>query len=376
MAFLENWNCMVKIGKEKLLLDLYAAYYDARKHKGTRTYVKEFETNLHENLVELRDKIYNRTYVQEPLTCFIINHPKKREVFASKFVDRIVHHLYFNYTHELFEDIFIYDCYSCIKSRGTSFGIDRIKHHIRSESHNYRKKCWVLKLDISSYFMTIDRKLLLNIIGRHLERGKFKENLDIDLIRYLSEVIVLKDPTENCAMKSGREDYIGLAKGKSLFNQEKGKGLPIGNLTSQLFSNVYLNELDQFVKRQLKMKHYGRYVDDFYIVSSDKDKLHWCVGEIRKFLESELALGMNEGKTVIRDVRYGVEFLGVFIKPGRTYISNQCARRIKAKIEEDSKTKTKEEMRQSYISRLGYMKKCNAYNFVKKMVYGIEPIAD
>lgn len=363
----------MRITPEQLLLDLYAAYYEARKGKGSRNYVKKFDENLHENLVNLRNQIMNRTYSPGQFTCFVITHPKKREIFASQFTDRIVHHLYFEYLHEYFENTFIADCYSCIKKRGTSYGINRLRHHILSESQNYTKECWVLKLDISGYFMSIDRKLLLNIVKGETEKIKKKvQNIDFEMIDFLSEKIITNDPTKNCKKLARDEEYIGLSKGKSLFTCKPGCGLPIGNLTSQLYSNIYLNRLDQFVKRKLKMKHYGRYVDDLFIVSMDKNKLLRCVSQIRDFLKEELHLELNEGKTHICRVKDGAEFLGAYIKPYRTYISNQCVRRVKTKLAADLKVKSKEQMRQSYISRLGFFRQFNAYNLALKVFYGID----
>lgn len=361
------------ISKEQLLLDLYVAFYDARKKKGRKKYVKKFEENLHENLVALRDSLIDRTYTPGVLTCFIITHPKKREIFASKFADRIIHHLYYNYMHEYFERTFIADCYSCIKGRGTSYGISRIKHHVLSESNNYKEKCWALKLDISSYFMSIDREILLKIVKEEAEKIKNKtQDIDFELIDFLSEKIIMNDPTKNCIQLAKKEEYVDLPKGKSLFTCKKGCGLPIGNLTSQLFSNVYLNRLDQFVKRELKIKHYGRYVDDLFIISKDKENILSSISKIRCFLKNELGLSLNEGKTTITDVKRGVEFLGAFIKPYRTYISNQCIHRIKRKLQYDKQVKTKTELRQSYVSRLGFFKQFNSYNMAKKIFYDIE----
>ena len=127
----------MKLTKEKLFNDLHIAFIDARKHKSNKEYVKIFELNLKENLEKLCDELWNRSYIPDPSTCFIVHHPSKREVFAAEFRDRIVHHLYFNYTHNLFERTFIYDSYSCIKDKGTHFGIHRLEQHIRQESKNY-----------------------------------------------------------------------------------------------------------------------------------------------------------------------------------------------------------------------------------------------
>lgn len=217
--------------------------------------------------------------------------------------------------------------------------------------------------------MSIKRQKLLEIVYENLDTEQFKQNTDTNLLKYLSSKIILKDPTDNCIMRAKPSDYIGMARGKSLFNTKKGNGLPIGNLTSQLYSNVYLNLLDQFVKRKLKMTHYGRYVDDLYIVSKDKEKLLHAITEIRTFLKDELGLSLNEGKTTLKEAKLGVEFLGAYVKPWRVYVSNQCIKRVTNKLKNDTGMKTKEELRQSYISRIGFFKQFNSYNITKRLFY-------
>lgn len=334
---------MYNITKEQLLFDLYVAFEYACKHKTNKTYIKKFKENLHANLIELRDSLFNRTYKPEQSVCFIVEYPKKREVFAANFRDRIVHHLYFNYTHLLFEQTFIYDTYSCIKNRGTHFGIKRCRKHIIQESANYTNTCYVLKMDIKGYFIHIDRLLLVNIIKNKIDKMSshkisnkddrlWSDIIDINFIKYLTDTIALLNPTLNCRFRSSKEAWIGLPLSKSLFSVKEGCGLPIGNLTSQLFSNIYLNELDQYVKRELKCKHYGRYVDDFYIISKDKVFLKSIIPKIENFLLDKLHLEIHKGKTKIVDVKYGVEFLGAFIKPNRIYIANESLKRIKKKI--------------------------------------------
>ena len=128
-----------KLTREALLKDLYVAFYDARRHKANKPYVRYFERDLKEEIESLCDELWNRTYQAQPSRCFIIDYPKKREVFAAQFRDRVVHHLYFNYAHEMFERTFIQDTYSCIKNRGTLYGINRLAKHIRSESLNYKR---------------------------------------------------------------------------------------------------------------------------------------------------------------------------------------------------------------------------------------------
>jgi len=240
--------------KKQLLADLLIAFHCAAKNKRSKSYVIEFESNLMENLNKLADDLINKTYEHERFTTFMVGPPGQREVFAANFRDRIVHHLYYNYTHKLFEDTFITDCYSCIKGRGTSYGIDRLKNHIRSESQNYTKQCYIAKIDIKAYFININRKILFNIVFKQLHKfeQKKKADLDYDFLRYLSKVIILLDPLKNVKQINPKawETY---KKSKSLFFAKILCGLPIGNLTSQLFSNVYLNLLDQFIKRVLKL---------------------------------------------------------------------------------------------------------------------------
>ncbi len=334
----ENCNRFFSILKETLLKDLLTAYKDARKHKRNRKYQLKFEINMEENLVALRDELLERRYIPEESDCFIIHDPKMREVFAAQFRDRIIHHLFYNYTYHIYAKTFIYDSYSCIEGRGTHFGIKRLKHHILSVSNNYQNPCFVLKIDLKGYFMSINRKILSDISletlrknKRHLLDGNGNP-LDFEFVSYLLGIIINTDPTENCNIIGDRDEWNKLPKDKSLFTSKAGCGLPIGNLSSQLFSNIYLNRLDQYVKRILGCKHYGRYVDDAFIVHSDKAYLKEVLGEIHIFLRNELQLELNLSKTKIIDVRYGVDFLGAFIKPYRTYIANSTLRRIRKKL--------------------------------------------
>ena len=329
--------------REQLYENLHQAYLDARRHKRNKPYQLRFEANLERNLESLCDELLNRTYKPLPSDCFIITDPKKREVFAAHFRDRIVHHLYFNYTHEMFERTFIEDSYSCIKGRGTHYGINRLQQHILKESQNYKYPCHVLKMDIRGYFMSIDRAKLLAICLKSLEKMSghrvsklveacWADYVDMDFVRYLTREIVLLNPTIGCRIIGSRVDWEGLPHSKSLFHSPKGCGLPIGNLTSQLFSNVYLNEFDQFMKRELKCKHYGRYVDDFYVVSCDREWLESLVPQVTEFLSNHLGLAVHDGKTEIRSVNEGIEFLGAFVLPYRTYLSRAMLGRMDEKL--------------------------------------------
>ena len=363
--------------RDALKLDLYAAYHMAKRHKSRKHYVRVFERRLDENLQEICDALFDRQYTPEPSSCFIVERPKKREVFAAQFRDRVVHHLYYNYTHTLFERTFIQDSYSCIKGRGTHYGIERLKHHILAESRNYQRRCWVMSLDIRGYFMHIDRQILLDIAIKSIRKmathkvtidgdATFGDILDIDFICWLTEQIVLLDPKRSCKIAGSPSDWDGLDKNKSLFHTPDDCGLPIGNLTSQLLSNVYLNEFDQFCKRKLYCKHYGRYVDDAYVVSHNKEWLLSLIPQMDEFLRERLHLEIHRGKTQIREARYGAEFLGGFAKPYRTYMSHAAVGRLKASIRRLPKN-DRWQLFRSINAMLGVMSHFDSYRLRKKL---------
>lgn len=353
------------ITKEQLLLDLYRAYKDARKHKRSRIYQLKFEFNLEENLIDLRNELIYGNYKPYSSNCFIIHDPKMREVFAANFRDRIVHHLFYNYTHEMFERSFIYDSYSCIKNKGTHFGIERLKHHIRSVSKGYSKPCYVLKIDIKGYFMNINRSILLELSRKTL--SKYKNKFDVSFVDYLLEIIIKSNPIESCNVIGRFEDWDNLPDDKSLFHAKENCGLPIGNLSSQLFSNVYMNVFDQYVKRDLKCRHYGRYVDDAYIVSDDRNYLKSLILKISHFLDNELGLKIHPYKTRIFNAYHGVEFLGAYIKPFRTYISSSSLRRIRKKLV-DCKIEDKKHLQSSINSFLGVFSHYDSY-CLRKVIF-------
>lgn len=368
----EEDSMAYKLTREALLLDLYAAFTCASRHKTKKSYVCRFRRDLRINLEQLADELLSHTYRPEPSSCFIVDYPKKREVFAAQFRDRVVHHLYYNYTHRLFERTFISDSYSCIEGRGTHYGIERLKKHILQESHSHQRKCYVLKLDIRGYFMHIVRSKLLAIACETLERMRshridkdgrqtWDDVIDIGFVKWLTERIVMENPKNNCRIVGDPERWNGLDKSKSLFYAPDGCGLPIGNLTSQLFSNVYMNVFDQFMKRKLHCLHYGRYVDDSYIVSHDRQWLLSLVSQARDFLHDELGLDLHMGKVQVADSKWGVEFTGAYVKPWRCYISNASLQRILQTVAE-MRTDNPMAVYRSVNSLLGILAHYDSYN--------------
>lgn len=364
---------------EELYTDLYTAYFIAIKGKSNKPYVIAFSQNLDANIRELAVELFERRYTPRPSTCFIVSRPKKREVFAADFRDRIVHHYIFMKTHILFERTFIADSYSCIEGRGTHYGIDRLRYHIESCSANYTKPCYALKMDIKGYFMHIDRQLLSDItqvklrkMSTHPSNVKGKrwgEVIDMDFLCYLCHEVIMIDPTIDCIIKGSKEDWIGLPQSKSLFaaSQHELIGMPIGNLTSQLFSNVLLSVFDDWMKRVIRCKHYGRYVDDFYVISCDKRWLIALADKAVQFLHDELHLDVNKGKTRIINVRYGVEFLGGYVKPFRTYISSQSIHRMMAQIPK-LRHANQEQVFASVNSYIGVLVHYASYHVRRKIV--------
>lgn len=361
-------------------LDLFNAYFAARQNKRNTFNQLKFEYSYESNLLALNDEIINMKYKPLPEMAFIVNKPVKREIFAADFRDRVVHHLLFGYLNPIMEKYIINDCYSCRKGKGTSYGINRVNSFIRSCSMNYKKDCYILKLDIQGYFMSINRTKLFVLINQILARDKAKNNIlpfDEDLVNYLLKTIIFNNPTQNCRIKGNRENWKGLPKTKSLFYASEDCGLPIGNLTSQLFGNIYMNIFDQFVKRDLGIRYYGRYVDDFIIVHHDKEYLKILVPQLSNFLLSNLKLVLHPKKIYLQHYSKGVKFLGAVIKPNRIYIANRTKGNFYTAIEKQNKiardhepTKEEQQAFQTSInSYLGIMKHYKSYKLRKEMLF-------
>jgi hypothetical protein len=254
----------------------------------------------------------------------------QREIFAADFRDRVIHHLVVNYLEPLYEPMLILDSYSCRKGKGTLFGVNRVKRFMQACSDNYTRDCYILKLDIKGYFMSISRTRQYEKMCDLIEKGRLKAekknkslDFDPDLVKYLLKLIIFNDPRGNCIIKGKQTDWDGLPPSKSLFNSPPDYGFPIGNLTSQVFSNVYMHELDSFIKYTLKLKYYARYVDDFIIIHEDKQVLLDLVVTLREFLKTKMKLELHPNKIYLQHYTKGVQFLNAYIKPYRTYIRNR-----------------------------------------------------
>ena len=329
------------ISRSELYEKLVDAYLTARKNERSNPAQIKFELNLENNLWDIREELLKRIYKPSPLACFIINHPVKREVFAPAFRDRVVSHLLFNLISPIFERTFIYDTYSCRKGKGTLFGIERAEHHARSVTDNYKNEAYGLSLDISGYFMSINRRRLLGIVKSHLEKIRYRvgndgkvwdDVIDFDLVYFILEAILERNPLKGCRRLSERWEWDGLPKDKSLFYAAPGVGLIIGDLMSQLFSNIYLNAFDNYIKRDLHIAHYGRYVDDAFILHTNKEYLKSIIPTIRAYLWDNLGLRLNMKKVRIFNLKHDFKFLGACIRPYRRYAKNRTINSFKNKV--------------------------------------------
>ena len=363
--------------KEQILLDLFKAYYDARKNKRNTINQLQFEIDYEKQLIELYEQIISYNYQPKRSICFVVNNPVKREIFAADFSDRVVHHLIYNYIMPIFDTTFINDSYSCRIGKGTHYGIGRINKFIRSCSQNYKQDCYVLKLDISGYFMAMNKTILFKQITNTLHAKKHKINFDLQLILSLIETTVFNNPTKSCIVKGNKKDWNNLPTNKSLFHSANNCGLPIGNLTSQLFGNIYLNQFDHYVKRDLDIKYYGRYVDDFVLIHSDKEYLKSLIDPIRNYLKKELHLILHPKKIHLQHYTKGVKYLGAVIKPNRIYIANRTKGNFYDTIQKQNiiarnHKPTKQEQKDfiaSMNSYLGIMSHYKSYKLRKEMIF-------
>ncbi len=274
-------------------------------------------------MLKLEQELNNRLYSPGQSICFVVTSPKPREVFAADFRDRIVHHLLVNHLEPIWEKKFIHHSYSCRKNKGTHRAIKDLKKYFRKISRNYSQPAYYLQADISAFFMSLKKEILFKIIKKHVKNPE---------ILWLTKQIIFQNPTKNFYQKGDPALFKLIPNHKSLFKVPLNQGLPIGNLTSQFFANLYLNELDQFVKHKLKVKAYLRYVDDILLINQDKNKLKIWNRQIDNFLRYRLKLKIHPNKTILNPISQGVNFVGFIIKPDYSLVRRRTAASLKSKI--------------------------------------------
>lgn len=340
-----------------LYKELYLAYLDARKGKRKTTDEHRFEVNDLTNLLYLRDLIVERRYKPGRGIAFITEKPVIREIFAAPFVDRVVHHFLCNIIVPWWEPRLSPASYSCRKEKGTLYGIRDLERKIRRISQNYTRETYVIKLDLQGYFMSLSRKKLYERIMWGLKR-QFPNGGELyQTVKYLFYEIIFDDPIKGIKIKGKKSDWDNLPPSKSLFYQPKGQGIVIGNLTSQVLSNIYLDQLDRFVTLELGYKGYGRYVDDFYIIV-EKERFSQAkrdVEVIERYLHS-IGLTLHPRKRYMQEIHKGVEFLGVVVYPGRIVPGKRTKGNFKEAVHLLADTGESPESVTSYLGHLKYTK--------------------
>lgn len=341
--FIHTYDNIITI--EKLL----KAWQEFLHDKKDRKDVILFQAKLMDNIFDLHNDLKNKTYTHGGYIAFNISDPKPRIIHKATVRDRLLHHLIYQELYEYFDSKFIHDSYSCRLEKGTHKSINRFRDFFRRVSKNNTKTCFVLKCDIRKFFANINHKILKEILSKTV--------FDTDIIWLLSQVINSFQTQPSVASSAIAENATNLIYAMA----EMRKGLPLGNLTSQLLVNIYMNEFDQFMKRELKVKYYIRYADDFVVLSQDKEYLEAILEKIREFLENKLKLNLHPDKVYIKTIVSGVDFLGWVQFSQHRVLRTSTKRRMLKNTQNNPKPETI----QSY---LGMLKYGNTFKLKKKIM--------
>lgn len=324
--------------------NLFRAWEEFRSDKKKKEDVVLFERNLESEIFKLHRELKSETYEHSGYTGFFISDPKKRHIHKAVVRDRVLHHAIMGTLYPLYDKIFIHNSFSCRVGKGTHKGVQALRSMLWKASKNNTRTVYVLKCDIQKFFDSIDHDILLSILKKLIK--------DEPLMNLLTEVI---------------ESFNG--ERSTLFG---GRGVPIGNLTSQLFANVYMDKFDQYVKHVLKVKHYARYTDDFVVVSENRQYLLLLLPKLAVFLSEELKLGIHPKKVEIRKYSEGVDFLGYVIFPHYTKVRKRTVRRISRRLNEKAISYKadkleKEKLEASLMSYLGILSHADTHRFSERI---------
>jgi len=331
-----NSNAPDAPSSSALFRDLYISYLRCRAGKRGAVNALRFEYRLEQNLLQLAEELACGRYRPARSIRFAVPRPKMREIIAADFRDRIVHHYLVERLERIFEPVFIHDSYACRLGKGVHRAVSRVRDFIRQGSANSRRPLFALHLDVKNFFMSIDRDILDKIVTDRLIRAKHNQKKHgvphLDFLSGLARMMIRHDALAGRIDKGNRQLLDRIPPHKTLLGAPQGKGLPIGNLTSQFFANVYLNELDQFCKHKLKCRYYVRYCDDFLILDESPEKLAKWREQIREFLRQCLALDLNERYAAILPVNKGIDFLGYIIRPDYVLVRRRSVNALKVKL--------------------------------------------
>lgn len=282
---------------------LFEAWFAFRRGKTQRLDVQAFERHTERNIFRLHEALRKKNYRHSPYESFFIRDPKVRHIRKACVKDRVVHQAVTTVLTRIFEPTFIHDAYSSRLGKGTHRAVESLQKMTRKVSKNLTRTCWSLKCDIRKFYDSVDHGILIKLL---------EKSIDDENVLWLTQEII------------GSFHHEGTPK----------KGVPIGNLTSQIFTNIYLNELDQFIKQTLKMKYYLRYADDVLLLSHDKHELQEILPKIENFLYERLRLTLHPKKIILRPLHQGIDFLGYVALPNHRVLRTSTKRRMLRKLSE------------------------------------------
>lgn len=343
------------------LENLLSAFYLARRGNRCKSMAMDFYFNLEGNISKLSWELSGGKYRPMPYKYFVVRDPKPRNIAAPHFRDRVVQHSLVSIIEPIFDKQFIYDSYACRKGKGTHFGLKRLKRFLQASRTFYgkEKEIYILQADIQKFFQNVSWDILLKIIEKTVKCRK---------TMVLIKIILETHEGYSCRFPVKSEITNSV-------DEKERQGIPIGNLTSQLFANVYLNEFDHFVKEKLRERWYGRYMDDFFVISDDLQHLKETREKIRKFLKNKLRLNFHPRKVSINKVKAGVAFVGyrvfydhILIR-GKTLLRMQKKLKIRRRQLTGGKIEPKN-LNQTINSFKGHLKHANAYKLSKTLFKG------
>ena len=356
------------------LENIHRQYLACRRNKRNTFNALRFEYDLEENLLKLQEELEAQTYTPSCSVCFVLKQPKLREIFAADFRDRVVHHLLVDNLEKVWEPLFIHDSYACRKGKGTQSAVKRLQSFMRRVSRNGTHRAYFMHLDIRGFFLHINKEVLYQTIAKRVRDEE---------VLWLARSVIFHDCTKNFVLKGQRALLEKIPPHKTLFNTENKRGLPIGNLASQFFSNVYLNELDQFVKHRLKASYDLRYSDDFVLLHGEKERLLGWREEIEEFLQARLRLTLNDRRQTLGPISNGVDFLGYMVRPDYLLVRRRVVNRFKASLVGYEKVLVRregdcrvlrydhamlEKLIATWASYLAHLKMTNSYGLRQKLL--------
>lgn len=339
--------------------EVFDAYFECRKHKRRTVSAARFEIDFVIGCYNLWKELNSDTYKIGKSITFCVTVPKIREVFAADFRDRIIHHLIIGKFNNIFESEMLDSSYACRKGRGTLYGA----RSLQSDMQAIGGDGWYARCDIQGFFMSINRDVLMDEIERLLRKNNIS---DADWWLKLIKTVVMNRPENNCDIHGNRRLWDRLPQNKSLFHSN-GVGLPIGNLTSQVFANVYMSMFDRWVVGMLGPEgRYSRYVDDFVVLHKDKQVVVDIVRQAREWLRKELKLTLHPKKVCIQQIHKALRFTGVCVRTNCILPSKRLTEGT-YKLINDSLDIPSKTMVTRMNSRIGLMVNYSSYNLRRRI---------